>query len=322
MRIVFFGSGEFALPTLDSIRGDGHELGLVVSQPDKARGRGNQVSPTPVKAAAEAAGLAVITPVDVNAPDVLERIRAVGADLGYVAAFGQKIGPALREAFPAGMVNLHGSLLPALRGAAPVQWAVIHGLAETGVTVFRLVDKMDAGPVLTQRRTAIGEDETADELHDRLARIGCDAVRAALAVLQADPRAPGTAQDPAGVSLAPKLAKADRRIDFSAGARELSRRIRGMWSWPGAACRFVPAGGRREERVTLARAVVYEGPARPPARPEDIGRVTDVLSVQAGDGELAILQVKPASGPLMDWRDFVNGRHVRAGDQFMPVAAE
>src|SRR5207247_533564 len=145
------------------------------------------------------------------------------ADLGYVAAFGQKIGAVLLQdagcslqsaVFRCGMINLHASLLPALRGAAPIQWAIINGHEQTGVTVFRLVERMDAGPILTQRQTAIGPDETADELHDRLARIGCDAVRAALRELEADPKRPGTAQDDSKATLAPKLKKTDRQIAF------------------------------------------------------------------------------------------------------------
>jgi methionyl-tRNA formyltransferase len=330
MRIVFFGSSRFGLPTFDSIRGDGHEIALVVTQPDKPRGRHLALSPTVIHAAADEAGLPVICPGDVNAPDVVERIRACRADVGYVAAFGQKIGVAVREAFAAGAVNLHGSLLPAWRGAAPVQRAVMNGDVETGVTVFRLVDRMDAGPTLVQRRTAIGEDETADELHDRLAHIGCDAVRAALALLSRDPKTHGVAQDESAATRAPKLTKADGLIRFDAPAARVAHRICGLWSWPGAQCRFVSEDGRRDERVTLARARTCE--ARPgqatrssaagdsgAAAAEKPGSVTDVLGVQAGDGEINILEIKPSGGRLMNWPDYVNGRHVRPGDRFVPL---
>jgi methionyl-tRNA formyltransferase len=192
MRILFLGSGEFALPTFRSIREDNHQIVTLVTQPDKVRGRGRRTSPTPVKAAALEAGVPVLTPPDVNAPEVVDQIRSLNADLAYAAAFGQKIGPELLEAFPAGIINLHASLLPALRGAGPIQWSIINGDRNTGVTVFRIVEKMDAGPILVQRQTAIGPDETADELHDRLARIGCDAAREALKALEADPALPGT----------------------------------------------------------------------------------------------------------------------------------
>lgn len=320
MRIVFFGSGEFALPTLRSIRHDGHEVALVVSQPDRPKGRGKEMSPTAVKAAAQEAGLAVITPTDVNAADVVASIKAARANLAYVAAFGQKIGPEFLAAFPVGIINLHASLLPAWRGAAPIQWAVMRGDAETGVSVFRLIEKMDAGPILVQRRTAIGDVETADELHERLARIGCDAVRAALQLLATEPSAPGTPQDEARVTLAPKLKKDNGRITFDRAALALGHRICGLWSWPGAACRFVSSDGGRDEVVVLARARPYEGRPAPAPSPDALGRITEMLSVQAAEGELELLEIKPAGGALMSWRDFVNGRHVQPGDRFVPVA--
>lgn len=320
MRILFFGSSDFAIPTFASILNDGHQVLTALTQPDRPRGRGKHSTPTPVKAFAVEKGIPVITPEDVNVPDVVAHLKSVNADLGYVASFGQKIGPELLEAFPAGMVNLHASLLPAWRGAAPIQWSIINGDRETGVTVFRLVEKMDAGSVLVQRRTVINDDETAEELHDRLARIGCDAVRATLNILQEDPAAPGTPQDPDKVSRARKLKKADGCVTFDESVAKAAKRVCGLWSWPGAACRFVSTDGSRDEQVILARAVPYEGKPRPAASPDDLGRITDMMSVQCVDGELAVLQIKPAGGKLMDWRAFVNGRHVRAGDRFAPIA--
>lgn len=321
MRILFFGSGAFAVPTFDSIRADGHEIVAVVTQPDKVRGRGSKTTPTPVKAAALDAGVAVVDSPNVNAPDIVSHLKSLEAELAYVAAYGQKIGQPLLEAFPAGIVNLHGSLLPALRGAAPIQWSILNGTAEAGVTVFRLVEKMDAGPILVQRRTAVGKDETADELHDRLARIGCDAVRATIELLEANPAHPGTPQDAGRVTFAPKLKKTDGRIDFDRPVDELACRIRGLWSWPGAVCRFQSDDGRRDEVVTLARAIPYEGKNAPAASPDALGRISEVMGVQARDSELALLEIKPAGGRLMTWQDFVNGRHVKPGDRFLPLEA-
>lgn len=319
MRILFFGSGEFGIPTFRSIAKDGHEIVAAVTQPDRVRGRGKEVSPTPLKAEALAAGVPVHSPQDVNAADVVAQLKAYRAELAYVAAFGQKIGHELLNGFPVGIINLHGSLLPQLRGAAPVQRAVMNGLDETGVTIFRLVSRMDAGPILVQRRTGIGADETADELHDRLARIGCDAARATLDMLAADPTTPGTPQDESMATLAPKLTKGEGRITFDAKARELTDRIRGLWSWPGAQCRFVSHDGRRDEQITLARAVPYDGRSAPAKAPGEIGRVTEMMGVQLADGEMMILELKPAGGRLMTWQDFVNGRHVVAGDRFVPI---
>ncbi len=319
MRILFYGSGEFAVPTLRSILGDGHEIVTVVTQPDRVSGRGKKLTPTPLKQAAIEAGVPVVSPEDVNAPNVVDHLLGLNADLAYAVAFGQMIRKPLREACPAGIINLHASLLPAWRGAGPIQWAVINGDRQTGVTVFRIVRKMDAGPILVQRRTAIGIDETADELHDRLARIGCDAVRATLEILEADPTTPGTPQDPSKVTLAPKLSKANGFIRFDRPTGALASKINGLWSWPGASCRFCSADGKRDEKVTIARAVPYEGQTQAADSPDAIGRVTEMMSVQTADGELALLQIKPANGKRMNWQDFVNGRHVCPGDRFLPI---
>lgn len=320
MRIVIFGSGEFAVPTFDSIRHGGHDVPLVVSQPDKPSGRGKHPTPTPLKAAAVADGVPVITPIDVNAADVIETIREQKADLGYVAAFGQKIGPALlNDTFPAGMVNLHGSILPKYRGAAPIQWSVINGDAMAGVTVFRIVERMDAGAILMIRQTGINDDETSSDLHDRLARIGCDAVRETIKLLEADPKTPGAPQDESAATRAPKLKKADGHIQFDTTARALACRINGLWSWPGAVCRFVSKDGKRDERVTLVRARPYEGMATRAASDDDLGRIDDMYAVQARDGAVSILEIQPAGSKRMAWPDFVNGRHVQPGDRLLPL---
>lgn len=321
MRIIFMGSSQFALPTLASIDFDRHDIALVVTQPDRPKGRGKEMSPTPVKAEALRMDLPVIAPQDVNAADVVQQIKGLKADLAYVAAFGQRIGRELLSAFPAGIVNLHASLLPAWRGAAPIQRAVMNGDDETGVTVFRLVEKMDAGPILIQRRTAIGDIETADELHERLSRIGCDAVRTTLELLAKTPSAPGCAQDESSVTHARKLKKADGHICFDQTMATLSHQICGLWSWPGATCRFVSSDSRRDEVVMLARARPYEGKSLPARSPDDCGRITDMLTMQVADGEVEVLEIKPSGSALMDWRDFVNGRHVKSGDRFLPIEA-
>jgi len=319
MKVLFFGSSAFSIPTFKSILSGGHQIVGAVTQPDRAKGRGKHAAPTPVKTIALEHGVPVVAPEDVNDPAVVEQLKAMGAELAYVAAFGQKRGPELLSAFPVGIVNLHASLLPRLRGAAPIQRAVINGDEETGVTGFRLVERMDAGPILVQRRTQIGPDETADELHDRLARIGCDAVRATIELLEREPAAMGEPQDDAQATRAAKLKKIDGWIRFDQPAHDVGCRIRGLWSWPGAACRFVSADGSRDETVLLARAVPYEGRTSPAASPSEVGTITPMMAIQCLDGELSLLQVKPAGGRLMNWQDFVNGRHVRPGDRFNPI---
>lgn len=314
MRILFIGSGEFGVPTLRMLREKRHEIIGVVTQPDRPAGRGRHAQPTPIGEFAAKTGMTVIAPPKVNDAAVVEQIRGMNAELAVVVAFGQKIGKALLEMFPVGIVNLHGSLLPKLRGAAPVQWSIIQGHAEVGVTVFRIVERMDAGPMLSQRRTAPDPDETADELHDRLAAIGCDAVQGALERLARNPADPGDPQDESAVTLAPKLAKTDGLIDLSGPALELQHRINGLYSWPGARCRFVPHTGKSED-VILARAMADDA-AADPTPGDQIGRITERGGMLTGRGELAILDIQPQNGRKMDWHSFVNGRHVQPGDRF------
>ena len=311
MRVLFLGSGEFAIPTLEALVAGPHEVATVVTQPDRPHGRGRSPAPTPVKRIALERGLEVISVPDVNEAAIVAQLLGAEARLGVVVAFGQKIGPALLDGLPGGMVNLHASLLPRHRGAAPINRAILAGDATTGVTVFRLTDRMDAGAVLARRETPIGPTETAAELHDRLARLGPAAVDEALAQFEVDADPPGVSQDDALATHAGKLSKADGILDFSQPADDLSRRIRGLWSWPGASCRFLSANGTRDELVTLARAAVVAADTGLPP-----GCVTPHLTVAAGIGALRILELKPAGGRLMPWADFVNGRRVLPGDRF------
>ena len=320
MRLTLLASGDFAVPTLRSLHGGGrHEITCVVTQPDRAGGRGRKPTPTPVKRFALDLGFEVLEAEDVNEPGVVARIAASGAPLGLVIAFGQKLGPALLASFPLGCVNLHASLLPKFRGAAPYQWAVISGEERTGVTVFRVSDRMDAGPILTTRWTLIKPEETAAELHDRLARIGTDAVDAALALCAGGEIPPGEPQPEEDATKAPKLTKQDGRIDFAQSARTLANRICGLWSWPGATCAFVSSASAPQAkplRVTLARARVAEAGGSPLAP----GEIDARLHVATADGFLELLELKPESGRLMTWPEFVNGRHVTAGDRFQTIA--
>lgn len=311
MRLLFFGSGEFGVPTLRNLQ-QNHEIAAVVTQPDRPSGRGRKLTPTPVSEWARELGLEVMAVEDVNEPTVVRQLLDHQAELGVVLAFGQKIGPEFRDGIPGGCINAHASLLPKYRGAAPVQWALIRGERETGVTVFKLVHRMDAGPILATRRTSPKPEETADELHDRLAGIAVDAVRGALELYAADPNPPGEPQDDAAATKAPKLRKEDGFLEFAKPAVELAHFICGMWDWPGARCGF--SGGRESkgEEVVIARARVAEGLAAdlPP------GRLDSRLLLATGDGMLELLEIKPAGGRLMTWPDFVNGRHVRPGDRF------
>ncbi len=316
MRIVFFGTGDFAVPALRAAHAAGHTIRAAVSQPDRPSGRGRTVRPTPVHAAAVELGIPHVQTDDVNALDPAS--LAGDAELGVVAAFGQKLGPGVLTALPRGCINIHGSLLPRYRGAAPYQWALINGDAETGVTIFQLNERWDAGAIWSRRATPIRNDETADELHDRLAVLGAGLLVDTLPVIAAGLTRPEP-QPTVGVSRAPKLTKADGTVDWAQPARRVVRRIHGLWSWPAAACRFWSRTGR-EERLLVARAeVADENGAPTPEQPP--GSFHADGTVQTGLGRVRLREVVPAGGRRMDFRAFANGRRIAPGDRLLPVTA-
>ena len=229
MRVVFMGSPEFAVPTLRALHG-AHEVALVVSQPDKPAGRGGAIASPAVAVAAKELGLPVIQPKSARTGELEAALRESRAELAVVVAYGKILPKAVLEALPRGCVNVHGSLLPKYRGAAPVQWAVIDGEAETGVSIMQLDEGMDTGPVLLEKRVAIGADETSGELLARLAPIGAGALLEVLA----QPAWHPVAQDHTRATHARMLTKADGAIDFSRPAAEVAARIRGVDPWPGA----------------------------------------------------------------------------------------
>jgi methionyl-tRNA formyltransferase len=263
-------------------------------------------------------GVPALATEDVNDEAVVSRLLGAGARLGVVAAFGQKIGPGILKGLPGGCINLHASLLPKYRGASPIHRAILNGDVVSGVTVFRLVEKMDAGPILTRAETFIGESETAGELHDRMAKeLGPRAVLEAVAMFEGGAVPAGEPQDESLVTRAPKFKKTDGIIDWSKPAAEVARQIHGMCPWPGATATFTSTQSGKTEPVTVLRAEVVEDvPAGEP------GRMTDTLQVRCGSGGISILEIKPAGSRAMAWRDFVNGRHVTREDCFGQVPAE
>jgi methionyl-tRNA formyltransferase len=232
MRVVFMGSPEFAVPCLRALAG-AHEVALVVSQPDKPAGRGGQLTAPAVKVAALELGLPVIQPRSARTGELRDAMRATGAELAVVVAYGKILPKDVLEALPRGCINVHASILPRYRGAAPVQWSVINNDAETGVAIMQLDEGMDTGPVLLERRVAVDPDETSGELLARLAPIGAAALLEAV-----DGLANGTlvaqSQDHTRATHAPMLSKADGAIDFAQPAAAVAARIRGVDPWPGA----------------------------------------------------------------------------------------
>jgi len=314
MRVVFLGSGGVGVPSVGAIADSAHELTLVVTQPARPAGRGGKLRRTPAAEAAAARGVDVLECPDVNAPEAIEAIQAAKPDVLCVVDFGQMIGQAVRELAPHQTFNLHGSILPALRGAAPINWAIINGDRRTGLTTFRVVGPMDAGPIYLTCETDIRPDETAEDLKARLGPLGAQLVCETLDLLasgQDEPRE----QDHSLKTLAPKLTKADGRLDFAADAVSIRNRIHGTWPWPGGQARLQRAGGKTVD-VVIARAAVAEAGGAGQDAP---GAFTDDLAVQTGQGRLEIIEIKPAGKKLMPFADFVNGYRVAPGDRFVTI---
>lgn len=279
MRVVFMGSPDFAVPSLEALLAR-HEVVLVVTQPDKPAGRGGKMHAPPVKQVAERAGVPVIQPASARKPEVAEALRASGAELGVVVAYGKILPLAVLEALPRGCINVHGSLLPRYRGAAPIQRAVIDGEPETGVCIMQLDEGMDTGPVLLERRIPIGPDDTAGTVFAALAPLGAAALLEAI-----DGLAAGTLtavpQDHAGATHAAMLVKADGAIDFTQPAARVAARIRGVDPWPGA---FAWLDG---EPVKLFGARTEPGRGAPGA----VVRVdADGARIGAGDDHLVVVR--------------------------------
>src|SRR4051812_25854746 len=230
-RLVMLGTGDFALPTFLHLVESGHEVAALVTQPDRPQGRKQELIPSQIKRAAIDRGIPVEQPEDVNAPESLAMIRALRPDLLVTAAYGQILSAELLAIPPLGGINLHGSVLPSYRGAAPVARAIQHGETETGVTIIRMTPRVDAGGMIAVARTPIGPDETAGELEDRLSLLGAPLIADAIVALAA-----GTAQvlpqQKARVTRAPKLRKEDGRIDWSKTSQQVHDLVRAMQPWP------------------------------------------------------------------------------------------
>jgi methionyl-tRNA formyltransferase len=300
MRVVFLGTPEFAVPTVEALARAGHELLAVVAQPDRPAGRGQALKAPATKAWAEARGVPVLQPEKVRDGALAAALAALRPDLLVVTAYGRILGRDLLTLAPLGAVNVHASLLPRWRGAAPIQWAVASGDRETGVTIMQMDEGLDTGDVLLVRTAAIGAEETAEALAPRLAALGGEAIVEALPLLAAGSLVP-VRQAAAEVTLAPILEKVDGRLDFTRPATELACRVRGFTPWPGT---FTSIGGKA---LKVHRAAALDG--APADGPPGTARVVDgALRVACGGGTaLGLLEVQPEGKKRMPARDFVNG---------------
>ena len=315
MKLIFFGSGEFGIPTLAALH-QYHDLRLAVTQPDRPAGRKRLPTPTPIAAWCAEHGIPTIRTDDANTPDVIEHIQREGPDAAVVIAFGQKLSPDLIAACGRLAVNLHSSLLPKYRGAAPIHWAMIRGESHTGVSVIGLAQRMDAGAIYATRATPIDPRETAGELHDRLAALGPDAVLGVLNDLQHN-RLDALPQDHSAATPAPKLSKADGTVLFDQPARHLRQRIHGLTPWPG--CRVSWAAPDGAEKGTLFLRRVADEHASDGDTKATPGTVLDDLRVATAHGVLRLLELQAPGTPIMPADAFARGHGLSPGDRLGPL---
>jgi methionyl-tRNA formyltransferase len=307
MRIVFMGTPDFAVPSLEALLKSGDEVVGVVTQPDRPKGRGQALTPLPVKLLAQREHIPVLQPTKMKDSDFLAALGAWKPDLIAVAAFGRILPPAILSLPPKGCINVHGSLLPKYRGAGPIQWAIINGETETGITTMLMDEGMDTGAMLLQEKLCIEPDDTAGSLSPRLALLGGRLLVETLKLMQAGTLVP-RAQDHAQATMAPLLKKEDGVIDWRLPAAVLANRVRGLTPWPGA---YTFLG---QDRWMLHRAVALGEPTEEP--PGRIIAVTkEAIHVATGQGVLAVRELQPANSRRMTVAQYLAGHSIEAGLQ-------
>jgi methionyl-tRNA formyltransferase len=308
LRVVFFGTPQFAVPTLDRLLASSHTVVGVVTQPDRPRGRGQKMSDAPVKARAVGAGIPVLQPATLKDPGAVAAIAALRADIGVVAAYGKILTEAILQTPPMGMVNVHASLLPRHRGAAPVHRAVMAGEGQTGVTIMRVVKALDAGAMLGVVHRSIDPDETSEDVERDLARLGAELLVPTLDRLATGP-IEEIPQDDTRATYAPRLTKEDGLVDWSRPAVDVHNLIRGLYPWPHAYTfwkgrRFILLRSSPSSGTTHALGGVV------------IAAHSEELRVAAGEGHLQILEIQAEGKRPMTAREFLAGTHIEPGDRF------
>jgi methionyl-tRNA formyltransferase len=304
LRLIFMGTPDFALPTLVEIVGRGHEVVAVYTRAAKRAGRGMDLQETPIAREARRFGLQVHTPSSLRTAEAADAFRAHGADAAVVVAYGLILPPGILAAVPLGCFNLHASLLPRWRGAAPINRAIMAGDRETGVMVMRMEEGLDTGPVAMAERLPIPVDTTAGQIHDALARLGADLMVRALSALERSSLTL-TPQSADGVIYAAKLTNAETRIDWSRPAQAVHDHIRGLSPFPGAWCELVIDG--KPTRLKILRTTLAAGAAPPGTL------VDEALTVACGDGAVRILELQRAGRQAMKAEDFLRGQPLPPG---------
>jgi methionyl-tRNA formyltransferase len=306
VRILFWGTPEFAAPPLRALIGEGFEVVGVVTQPDKPQGRSREIIPSAVKKIATEEDLPIFQPKSARDPELLEMLNVIKPDISIVVAYGHILPKNIIDLPAKGTLNIHASLLPALRGAAPIQGAIRQGLRETGISIMRMVPALDAGPVLVQAETEIYDDETYGELQGRLAELGALAMLEALALISVD-QAKETPQDESRVTYAPKISRDSGRIVWKQSAVEIARLIRAFDPKPGAYTTS-PKGD-----IKLFGPRVLDGIK---GKPGEVMKVTGDLIIACGTDALRITEVQPTGKKRMAAHDWARGRGAKVGDRY------
>lgn len=324
MKLVFLGSGAFGLPTLEKLHAE-HEIVLVVTQPDRPAGRKMRLTPTDVGQWATDQGLPVLKTDQANAPEHVTRIAELGPDASVVIAFGQKLSSELIAAGGELVVNLHSSLLPKYRGAAPIARALMAGESHAGVSVIALAQRMDAGQVYATDQLAIGPDETAGDLHDCLAALGPGVVSRVLEQLKTNTLEP-IEQDESLATRAPKFTKSEGSVSFDAPADAVRARINGLNPWPGCTVLCQPADGTEAAPVKIRRVRVLppeEGARGLGPKGETsgggVGEIVEGLCVRTADGLIQLIELQAAGTKVMPAEAFATGRNLKPGDWLLPL---
>lgn len=306
-RVVFMGTPEFAVPSLDALVRT-EEVVLVVTNPDRPAGRGQALTAPPVKREAQRLGIPVFQPEKARTPESVARIAGERPELIVVVAYGQILPPSILDVPEYGCINVHASLLPRYRGAAPINWAIARGETVTGVTIMKMDPGMDTGPMLHVREMPIGEDDTAETMFPKLSSLGAQALTEALGKLREGDLAE-TSQEGSRATYAPMIRKEHGRIEWGKSAREVRDLVRGMTPWPSA---FTDHDGKT---LKVLAASVREGKGRPG---EILSVDRDGIVVACGEGALLLDKIQPEGGRAMSSREYAQGRRVRKGDRLSP----
>ena len=313
LRVVYMGTPDFAVPALQALIDSHHDVVGVFTQPDRQSGRGKKVRQTPVKKVAVEHEIPVFQPESVKTDEAYDQLAAWEPDVTVVAAYGQILPERILELPRLGSVNIHASLLPEYRGAAPINWCLVHGEHETGVTMMKMDVGLDTGPILTADKVDIPELMTAQQLHDVLARLGAEMIVGVLDRYAAGELEP-TPQDDSESSYASMLSKSDGRVDWSKSAREVANHVRGFNPWPGAFTFHGEEDNSKRIKLHLARAADGAG------EPGEVLRADPsegVLRVACGEGAVDILEIQAPGKRAMDTGDFLNGYDVEPGEFFV-----